>query len=525
LGQVLADHIDLLDLTVWELDLAHRIVACNQKAREVFGAQIEGQHCHLTCARTEAVCPDCPVSAAYADRRGARAEQQGYDRHGNRIHLDHIATPILDAQGELTGALVLLLDISPRKAFEDDLLQEQTRLREQMHRSQRLKSIGRLAGGIAHDLNNLLSPILGYGDILLEDYARDELLCNQLEEIVSAGKRARDLVAQLLAFSRQQTLRFKPVWLNLLLKRFEKLLRQTIRENIEIVMQLDPELPCIMGDGGQLEQVIMNLAINAQDAMPQGGRLILETCQVAADHNVDHLTGSEPEPRHVMLAVSDNGCGMAPEVKDHIFDPFFTTKEKYKGTGLGLATVCGIIKQHEGHIWAYSEPKVGTCIKVYLPIPDAIEEESPKMNGSPPKAVNGDETILLAEDNDGVRRLTRLVLERYGYTVLSAANAAEAIALAECHPAAVDLLLTDVSLPEMNGMELLDCLTETHPRMRALCMSGYPEKEVSHYGILDKGIDYIQKPFTNQDLAEKIRQILDRPRPSPEDAWEADGGK
>ncbi|MEJ2640220.1 MAG: ATP-binding protein [Desulfosarcinaceae bacterium] len=511
LSQLLKDTIDQLDIAIWELDLYYRIVASNQKARRIFGAGIEGRHCYKVCAKTEGVCLQCPVKKVYAERRSIRSETIGFDQRGETIHLDHIATPILNAKGDLTSVLILLIDIGVRKALETELRQKHNHLERKLHQSQRLESIGRLAGGVAHDLNNLLFPILGYAEMLIEDFRGNDALCGPITEILKAGQRARDLTAQLLAFSRKQALEFRPIELNRLLQRFEKLLRRTIRENIEIQMKLDPEPPLIIGDRGQLEQVIMNLAVNAQDAMPDGGRLILETARVDPGHNVARLAYNDPQVRYLMLAVSDNGCGMDDTVQAHLFEPFFTTKEMHRGTGLGLSTVYGIVKQHGGFIWVYSEPQVGPCFKVYLPIPTEIPTETAQSDPPPPEQLSGSETILIAEDNEGVRTLAQLVLERNGYTVYAAANAAEALEYAHRSKAAIDLLLTDVVMPELNGKELYDRLRATVPRLKVLYMSGYTDNVVSHYGILEEGVNFIQKPFTNIGLATKLRDVLDMP--------------
>jgi two-component system, cell cycle sensor histidine kinase and response regulator CckA len=435
----------------------------------------------------------------------------GFNAHGEKIYLNHIGSPIVNSQGELTGALIFLIDISQHKALEHELREKQDHLERKLQQSQRLESIGRLASGIAHDLNNLLSPILGYAEILLEDHRRIDALCAPIKEILKAGQRARDLTTQLLAFSRKQTLEFKPIELNSLLQHFEKLLRRTIRENIEIKMVLDPQLPRIVGDGGQLEQVIMNLAVNAQDAMPDGGLLIFETARVDPGHDVARLADNDPQNHYIMLAISDSGCGMDAEVQTHMFEPFFTTKAKHKGTGLGLSTVYGIIKQHGGYIWVYSEPQMGTSIKMYLPISaDVLSDGAQPVQLRSSESV-GNETILIAEDNEGVRTIAQMMLERNGYTVLTAANAAEALDIAHQYPETIDLLLTDVVMPEMNGKDLFIHIQKICAQMKVLYMSGYTDNVVSHYGILEDGVNYIQKPFTNHSLATRIRAILDNP--------------
>jgi len=395
-------------------------------------------------------------------------------------------------------------DITERKQAEE----EKAQLEQQFSQMQRLESVGRLAGGVAHDLNNMLTPILGFGELLLENSAGDEEHREQLEEIVKAGRRARDLVRQLLAFSRKQNLEFKNIDLNTLLKDFEKLLRSTVREDIAIRLIPATSLPLIRGDVGQLEQVIMNLVVNAQDAMPDGGELTIETTLVELDESYAAEHVSVIPGLHVMLAVSDTGCGMELKISEHIFEPFFTTKDKEKGTGLGLSTVYGIVKQHGGNIWVYSEPGKGTTFKVYLPVPreTPIAQETEEKTYT---ASRGYETILLAEDDEIVRKLAMTVLEQSGYTVLTAKNGIDALQVLKMYDGPVHMLLTDVVMPEMNGKELFNLAVEKLPKLKVLYMSGYTSNVIAHSGVLDEGIAFIQKPFAVQDLAAKVREVLD----------------
>ncbi len=403
--------------------------------------------------------------------------------------------------------LGLCSDISERK--------EKETLQSQFYQSQKLESVGRLAGGVAHDLNNLLSPILGYAEMLVDDYGLegDADHRESAQEIVNAAMRARDLVRQLLAFSRKQVLAFKPLDLNELMRRFEKLLRRTIREDVDIHLALAEAVPPIQGDLGQLEQVIMNLAVNGQDAMPDGGRLIIETRVVRLDQAyADSKPGVKPGD-YVMLMVSDTGCGMDSEIRAHLFEPFFTTKAMDKGTGLGLATVYGIVKQHGGNIWVYSEPGKGTSFKVYLPVSDP---EQPSQHSPSPLPANlrGTETILLVEDNPQVRKLARILLRRRGYTVLSAENGRAALAVLEQAAAPVDLLLTDVVMPEMSGKALYDRIAAGYASLKVLYMSGYSDNVIAHRGVLDPGVQFIQKPFSLEALATKVREVLDGSPPA-----------
>ncbi|MDJ0783533.1 MAG: PAS domain S-box protein [Desulfosarcinaceae bacterium] len=436
----------------------------------------------------------------------------------NLIHYEH---PIFTQDGtakwiQIRGAIVtgadgaprrmagVVTDITDRKAAAEAHAQ----LEVQLQQAQKLESIGRLAGGVAHDLNNLLSPILGYSELLLSDAQSNELPTESLEGIRNAGIRARDLVRQLLAFSRKQNLAFKPIDLNTMLDNFNSLLRRTIREDIEIHWSPATHLPLIEGDVGQLEQVLMNLAVNAQDAMPQGGHLTIETIAVELDDAYAQSREGVRPGAYVMLMVSDTGRGMTASVRKHIFEPFFTTKPKDKGTGLGLATVYGIVKQHGGNVWVYSEPGLGTTFKVYLPVaPDA--DSAREQIAPPAEAARGSETILLVEDSELVRKLAHDVLARQGYTLLTAANGKEALRLLATYDGRVDLLLTDVIMPEMNGRQLFERVTAHYPQIKAVYMSGYTDNVIARHGVMEAGIDYLQKPFTIAALAAKVRQVLD----------------
>ncbi len=403
--------------------------------------------------------------------------------------------PMVDENGNVEGAVVNVRDITKTQRLEEQLIQ-----------SQRIESIGRLAGGVAHDLNNLLTPIIGFGEMLLEDFDPGDPRKSDLEEITCAGLKARDLVQQLLAFSRKQTLEYESVNMNEVVTGFEKLLRRTIRENVDINVMLNPDIQMVMADVGQIEQVIMNLAVNAADAMPLGGQLTIETSHAQLDEEYveDH---QEVEPgQYVMLSISDTGCGMDSRVRKHLFEPFFSTKGA-QGTGLGLATVYGIIKQHRGHIWVYSEPGQGTIFKIYLPFAES-ETVSVKVEQQRLAALQGPETILLVEDNEHVRNLGHAMLMRQGYLVLVAGNGEEALACMASYDGLVHLLLTDIIMPGMNGKELYERAAEKQPGLKVLYMSGYTDNVIAHQGILDAGGQLIQKPFTLHGLAAKVREVL-----------------
>ncbi len=399
-------------------------------------------------------------------------------------------------------------DITDQKAAEA----EKTRLERQFHQAQRLESVGRLAGGVAHDLNNLLSPILGFAEMLADAAGEDTNRRWQAEEIVKASLRARDLVRQLLAFSRRQTLSLKPVDLNALVERFRPLLRRTIREDIDIRAHLSPDLPKVAGDAGQLEQVIMNLAVNAQDAMPVGGVLTVETGMVELDEAFTARHDDLNPGPHVLLAVTDTGCGMDAETRTHLFEPFFTTREIDKGTGLGLATVHGIIKQHDGHIRVDSEPGAGSTFRIYLPRHAGAGETDAGARSSTPDAFaapRGTEAVLLVEDNDLVQELAVTILKRQGHKVLTAASGDEAMALLDRYDGPVHLLLTDVVMPGMNGRQLFEKAARVHPGLKVLYMSGYTDNVLADRGVEETAGHFIQKPFSVNALAAKVRAILD----------------
>ena len=390
-----------------------------------------------------------------------------------------------------------------RKADRD-----KSRLEEQFHKIQKLESIGRLAGGIAHDLNNLLTPILGYSELLIEKGRGKSIDVKPVEKIAEAGGKARDLVRQLLAFSRKQILEFRRIDLNSLVIRFEELLRRTIREDIEIKLLTAESLPLIQGDPGQLERIIMNLAVNAQDAMPQGGKLVIQTSLAELDREYASSHQSVVPGKYVLLSVSDTGSGMAKETIDHIFEPFFTTKSREKGTGLGLSTAYGIVKQHKGNIWAYSEPGMGTTIKVYLPVLLDHSHKEPDEE-TPSKTAPGSGTILLVEDDYEVRNLASAILEKKGYTVISAESGKIALETIRKNQASPDLLLTDVVMPKMNGRQLYEEMIKEYPDIKTIFMSGYTKDVIAHHGIMDPGFHFIQKPFSINALAKKIQRVME----------------
>jgi len=386
---------------------------------------------------------------------------------------------------------------------------ERRRLEEQLRQAQKMEAVGRLAGGVAHDFNNLLTVIIGYSDLLLEKLSAGDGMRPPVEEIKKAADRAASLTRQLLAFSRKQMLQPQLLDLNRLLTNVDEMLRRMIGEDIELVTHLPSGLGRVKADPGQIEQVIMNLAVNARDAMPQGGQLTLEAANVELDSSYVSSHESVLPGHYVMIAMSDTGIGMDAETQAHIFEPFFTTKGQGKGTGLGLATTYGIVKQSEGHIWVYSEPGKGTTFKVYLPRIDQAVEVIAPTNAPVDKLSLGCETILLVEDEEAVCSLVRGVLESRGYDVLEAKGAYDALEIGGRHKKHIHLLLTDVVMPQVSGRELAEHLAPLHPETKVLYMSGYADHAVVHHGLLEPGTVFLQKPFTPDALARKVREVLD----------------
>ncbi|HUP25838.1 MAG TPA: ATP-binding protein [Thermoanaerobaculia bacterium] len=380
------------------------------------------------------------------------------------------------------------------------------RLEEQVRQSQKMEAIGTLAGGVAHDFNNLLTIVLGYSEVVLAQIDTADPLRIPINEIKNASERAASLTRQLLAFSRQQVLESKVLDLNAIVANIEKMLQRVIGEDISLTTVLEPNLGKVRADPGQIDQIVLNLAVNAREAMPRGGHLTLETSNVELDqsYTADHV---EVQPgEYVMLAVSDTGCGMDATTRARAFDPFFTTKPQGKGTGLGLATVFGIVKQSGGHIWVYSEPGKGTTFKVYLPLLE--DEPTSSRPRAQPSAPSGTETILVVEDEAAVRKIAVFALESYGYTVLQGSHGQEAIELCEQYSGEIHLLISDVIMPELGGREVADRALALRPEMRVLFLSGYTDDTIVRHGVLHEHVAFLQKPFTPGSLARKVREVL-----------------
>jgi two-component system cell cycle sensor histidine kinase/response regulator CckA len=388
-------------------------------------------------------------------------------------------------------------------------IRERQRLQEHFFQAQKMEAIGSLASGVAHDFNNMLTAILGYSECLLRKFPPDTSLRNDLEQINLAGKRAAALTRQLLAFSRKQVMQPRVLDLNALVSELEKMLRRMIGEDIEMNTRLEPELGAVSADPGQLQQVIMNLAVNSRDALPQGGKITIETANVTLDK--ENLQGRReiPPGQYVLLSISDNGCGMDRETLSRIFEPFFTTKGQGRGTGLGLSTVYGIVKQSQGFIWVYSELGQGTTFKIYLPRAHGHAEtwsSEPAMG----EKKGGTETVLLVEDDASVRDLARRVLGEQGYTVLMANTGEEALLQARKFCGPIHLLLTDVVLPAMNGKVLASQIRLLRPATQVLFMSGYTNNAIVQHGVLEPGVEILEKPFVRGSLIERVRHTLDQ---------------
>ena len=384
---------------------------------------------------------------------------------------------------------------------------ERKQLEEQLLQSQKMEAVGQLAGGVAHDFNNILTAIVGYTDLLAAEFGAGSRQLEDLEEIRKASRRAAALTRQLLSFSRKQVLEPRIIDVNGIVMNLDKMLRSLISENIDFKMQLSEDLNAARVDPNQLEQVIMNLAINARDAMPEGGRLTIETANATLDHNYARKHVSVIPGDYVMLAVTDTGSGMTEATKARIFEPFFTTKPEGRGTGLGLSTVYGIVKQSGGNIWLYSELGKGTTFKVYLPAIESLPEDIGKIVPAEPVA-RGAGTVLVVEDDEQLRRLTQRALANEGYIVLEADRGRTALELARRHKGAIDLLLTDMVMPDTNGRKLAETLRAARPALRVLYMSGYPDRAIVNNGMLDPGDAYVAKPFTTDSILRKVHEVL-----------------
>ena len=418
-------------------------------------------------------------------------------RDGAERPVDDSAAPIRDASGHISGAVLVFRDITERR-----------RLEEHLRQARKMEAIGRLAGGIAHDFNNIMTVITGYSELLLTNGLHADDRHEFLRHIHDAGNRAAGLTQQILAFSRKQVLVPSVLSLNAVVRDMAGMVRRLIGEQVELVTETAPDLGQVKVDPTQVGQAILNLAVNARDAMPRGGRLVVATANAELDGQTARDHPDVRPGRYALLSVSDTGTGMPADVLAHVFEPFFTTKGVGKGTGLGLATVYGIVKQSGGHVEASSTVGAGTTFRVYLPL---VEEPTPAPPGpDAADALRGTETVLLVEDEEAVRRMTRMVLRRCGYTVLEAADGQEAVAASRGHRGPIHLLLTDLVMPRMGGRELAGAVAASRPGTRVLFMSGYTDDVLVHQGVESSAADFLHKPFTLDALARKVREVLDR---------------
>lgn len=429
--------------------------------------------------------------------RGRRVEYRIRHKDGRWITLESTASVVRDSKKQIEKLVIVNRDITERKQLE-----------EQLHLSQKIEAIGRLSGGIAHDFNNLLGVIIGYTETLLKRMKPEDPYREAIDEIQLAGKRAASLTQQLLAFSRKQVLEPKILDLNAVASEIGKMLGRLIGENIHLEFVLSESIGMVKADRTQIEQVILNLAVNARDAMPQGGKLTIETANVELDAASATRAQYLAPGSYVLLKVTDTGCGMSPHVQAHIFEPFFTTKEKGKGTGLGLATVYGVIKQSGGYVLVESELGKGTTFEIYLPRVAAAPEDAKETGPSAKSVRKHRAAVLLVEDERSLRKLTRNSLQEMGYTVLEAADAFQALHIAKQTEIEIDLLLTDVIMPGMSGRALADALSGSRPQTKVLYMSGYSDGEIATQGVLNAGTSILRKPFTQDELIRRVEEVL-----------------
>jgi PAS domain S-box-containing protein len=498
LNRRLAAVIDASPLAIIGLDLQGNVQGWSRAAEQIFGWSLEEVRGKPLPTVPDEESQQFQALLEQTARGDALTGQTSRRRRkdGTLADIRLWTAPLYDSSGEIRGNIAIVADIT-----------DQRRLELQLTQAQKMEAIGRLAGGVAHDFNNVITVVSGYGHMLLDGLKDNPDLQEAAEEVLKASDRAAALANQLLTFSRRQVIQPKVLNLSALARDMQRMLERLIGEDIDLQVVARPEVGLVRADLGQIEQVLMNLVVNARDAMPQGGRLTVETDNATLDENYSRTHPGVAAGDYAMLAVSDTGTGMNPEVRSHIFEPFFTTKERGKGTGLGLSIVYGIVKQHGGDIWVYSEPGKGTTFKIYLPQTASGAASADVDSASPP--VCGSETVLLVEDEAGVRKLVRGILEQHGYSVLEAESGQQALDLEAGHEGPIDLLLTDVVMPEMSGRAVAEALTLARPEMKVLYLSGYTDHVVVDRGVLAAGARFLQKPFSPEALTRKIREVLD----------------
>ena len=493
--------VENLDMGVTLIDSNFTVVMANAARAKIFGgsdADPIGRKCHIGFGEESGMCAYCPAVRSMTTGQSAEVDAKIARRDGTTFIARIRAFPTFGDDGTVTGFIEVVDDVTDQK-----------RLEQQLREAAQMEAIGRLAGGVAHDFNNLLTAMIGYADVLLQQMVKDDPLREKVVQITYAAERAAGLTRQLLAFGRKQVLDVKVMYLNPIIADFEKMLRRIVGEDIELVSLLDSELATVKVDRSQIEQILMNLAVNARDAMPRGGTITMETANVILDeeYGKDHPDVT-PGP-YVRFSVTDTGSGMDNDTLSKIFDPFFTTKEEGKGTGLGLSTVYGIVKQHQGHIDVQTRMGRGTTFQIHLPAClEPVAQVAERLESE--RQLQGDETVLVVEDEEIVRKVACEVLEMLGYHVLDAANPAAALELGRQYQGPIELLLTDVILPRMDGASLYREMTISRPEMKVLYISGYPGSSFLRRRLLKADDAFLQKPFAFETLGTRVRDVLDK---------------
>jgi len=510
-GGFLESIIESLSHPFYVIDaVSHVVVMANRAACDLLGGQsFQGLTCYALTHDLQEPCSGiehpCPLEQVKKEKRPVMVEHVHYDRQKNSHVFEIYAYPIFDRFGNVSQVVENTIEVTDRKKAEE----EKDKLRAQLLASQKMEAVGILAGGVAHDFNNVLTTVLGYSQIMVLKLGEQDPMRAMAEEIYDAAERAAGLTRQLLAFSRKQVMEMKVSSLNEIVKNLSKMLGRLIGEDIDTHFEYAEAIGCIKVDVGQVEQVLMNLVINARDAMPGGGRLTIKTQEVELDEKYVATHADVQAGRYAMLMVMDTGEGMTREVQEKIFEPFFTTKSRDKGTGLGLATVYGIVKQHEGHIYVYSEPGRGTTFKIYFPVVGGDAHQAAPVGREVKTMPQGTELIMVVDDDAAIRRLVRDTLEPLGYSIIEAGSGEDALALFKRTKEKIGLVLSDLVMPGINGQEMVEQLLRDHPEVKTILMSGYTNNIIVHHGVLNPDVNFISKPLLPIALANKIRETLD----------------